>query len=148
MIKKGQSLPDDDHVLRHVPWQRLLRDGNDKVLGFLPQAFQLRDGEESLSANWLENCDGTHSNKIQQTVSELRAAIKVGPKSAFGVAQVGKVKEVCKSNNRAHIRIVLAPTKSIASHVEIKELPRDDIQLLTMLATEAFIELVHNKSIL
>jgi hypothetical protein len=55
---KGKNLPDEDHVVRYVPWGRLRRDEDENVLGFLPQAFQLRQEEDYLSVNWLQYYDG------------------------------------------------------------------------------------------
>lgn len=56
MPTKITPLPDEHHVMRYVPWGRLRRDGDDDsiVLGFLPQAFQLRPDEEYLSVTWVE----------------------------------------------------------------------------------------------
>ena len=53
MQARVRNLPDEHHVIRNVSWRRLRRDEDDNVLGFLPQAFQLRADEEYLSVNWL-----------------------------------------------------------------------------------------------
>lgn len=66
MPKKGWKLPDGDHIMRHIPWSKLRKDENDNVLGFLPQAFQLRPQENSLSVNWLEFFDGNHAARTKK----------------------------------------------------------------------------------
>ena len=151
MVKKGQRLPDEHHVLRRVPWARLMRDGDGNVIGFFPEAFALRDHEEDLSVNWVEYHDGTtHERRIAQCVRELRQASArnnktIGPKTGFGIAKVLKVKEVCGGLAR-RVRIVYTPS-SIGSHSSIKDLPRDDMGLLEALATQAFTERVMNNEI-
>lgn len=143
---KGMNLPDQDHVIRHVSWSKLRKDGDDNILGFLPHAFLLRPDEESLSVNWLEIYDGNHNAKINKTVVELRATKNIGQKSAFAIGVVGNIKETCKKNN-SPVKIVYAPTPNIPSHSEIRHLPKDDLALLEALATGAFSELVLNSNI-
>lgn len=151
MLGRGQQLPGDHHILRRVSWARLRRDADGEVIGCLPQAFELRENEQDLSANWLEYHDGvTHAARIGQCVVELRSAslrggTKIGPKCGFAVACVRKAKEVC-GGLRKQVRIVYAPSH-IASHAVIKNLPRDDASLLDAFATEAFTEMVMNKDI-
>lgn len=144
--KRGYLLPDDNHVIRHVSPNRLIKDDDGNVLGVFPQAFALRPNEESLSVNWLEHFDGDHDARIKQTVHELRAAIGVKSKSAFGVAVVGNIKEICKKNGSA-VRIVYDPRKNIDSHAEIRNFPRDDLSLLEDLANGALCQLIANADI-
>lgn len=146
MPKKGWKLPDGDHIMRHVPWSKLRKDENDNVLGFLPQAFQLRPQENSLSVNWLEFFDGNHAAKTKKTIQELRKAKHIGQKSAFGIGSVGNIQKICKQNG-GEIKIVYAPTIGIPSHTEIRSLPRDDLVVLDALATQAFLECVYNADI-
>jgi hypothetical protein len=145
IINKGANLPDQDHVIRHVPWKRLRRDEDGNILGFLHEAFALRPGEESLSVNWLEHFDGNHDARTKKSIQEIRAAKDISKKSqcAFGIGNVGNIKEICKKND-ALVKIVYAPTRDIPSHSEIRRLPRDDLSLLEALATDAFCELVRN----
>lgn len=147
--RKGMSLPDLDHVIRHVSWSKLRKDVDDNVLGFLPQAFALRPVEESInsiSVNWLEYFDGDHAVRTKKSVQSLRAAKPIGEKSAFGIGSVGNIKEVCKKNGSL-VKIVYAPTGGNLSHSVIKAIPKDDLLLLTALATDAFCELVLNADI-
>lgn len=146
MVNKGQQLPDDHHVMRFVPWNRLRKDEDDNVLGFLPQAFQLRDGEDALSVNWLEHFDGDRQQQVNKSVHAFRNSVQVGKKSAFGIARVKTVKDTCRASD-VSVRIVFAPSHSNSAHSLIKHLPRDDLQLLDDLAADAFTELVHNNSV-
>lgn len=152
MLKKGQQLPDEHHILRRVPWSRLLKDGDDNVIGFFPDAFKLRDGEPDLSVSWVEHHQGpTHEERVAQCIVELRKANirktkkKLGTKTGFGIAVVGRVKEVCARAPK-QIRIVYTPG-DIGSHSSIENLPRDDERLREALATEAFAERVMNVDI-
>ncbi len=152
MLKTGQQLLNARHVLRRVPWARLRRDDHDNVLGFLPSAFELRDGEEALSVNWVEYHQGaTHAERVVQCVAELRAAAgrqgkQIGQKAGFGIADVGRVRDVCSGRLKA-VRIVYTPTQEIPSHASIKKLPKDDFELLEALAADAFTEMVMNRDI-
>ena len=140
------NLPNDDHVMRYVPWGKLRRDEDDNVLGFLGEAFKPKLDEESLSVNWLEYFEGEREAKIQASVKTFRSTLNVRTKSAFGVGNVAKIKEVCRARG-ATVRIVYEPTDENQSHAGIRRLPREDTMLLDSLAADAFMELVHNSAI-
>ena len=86
MLKKGQNLPEGDHIMRFVPWARLMKDENEKVIGFFSQAFELRENENSLSVNWLEYFKSDHKINIENSVRAFRSCMNVGKKSAFWIA--------------------------------------------------------------
>jgi hypothetical protein len=145
-MRAQSNLPDDHHVMRYVPWGRLLRDGDDNVLGFLPQAFRRRETEDAPFVNWLEYFEGDRAGQITASARVFRQTITVGSKSAFGIGNVARIKEVCR-NNRATVRILYEPTDDNPAHAGIRRLPRDDVTLLEALAADAFAELVHNAAI-
>lgn len=153
MISKGSNLPDDDHVMRYASWSKLRKDENDNVLGFFSEAFKLREGESSLSLNWLEYFKGTRDEKIRQSVEMFRRVREVGKKSAFGVANVKHIKEVCAANGASRVRVVYEPEAAKdgkpanPAHSGIRHLPRDDMGLLEALASEAFADLVRNSEV-
>jgi hypothetical protein len=153
MISRGSNLPNDDHVMRYVPWAKLRKDEYDNVVGFLSEAFKLRDGEASLSLNWLEYFSGPRDEKIRQSVEMFRRVRGVGSKSAFGVANVKRVKEVCAASGASRVRVVYEPEEAKSgkpanpAHSGIRHLPRDDMSLLEALASEAFAELVRNSDV-
>lgn len=146
MIANGMNLPDEDHVMRYVPWARLRRDEDDNVIGFLAEAFELRQNEQELSLNWLEYFDGTHEERSRASVEVFRNTRTVGKKSAFGIGNVGKIKEACSANG-ARVRIVYDPEDNNLAHSVIRRLPRDDLGLLEALAADCFIELVLNADV-
>jgi hypothetical protein len=143
MTRKGAILPDEDHVVRYVPWARLRKDEYDNVIGFLPQAFELRMNEDSLSVSWLEYFNGDREKQLHAVVKELRNDRNLGKKSAFGVGKIEEIKRTCKDNN-ARVRIVYEPGRNIKSHSSIRNLPRNDLKLLEALAGEVFSELIRN----
>lgn len=148
MLKKGKDLPDEHHVIRHVPWTKLRKDEDENVIGFLPQAFELRPDETYLSVNWLEYFDGDQQQRIQEAVRAYRKNAHVRKKAVFGVANVGKVKEICHSTGATAVRIVYAPTIDHPSHAAITNTPRDDLALLDAMALDAFVEAVRNANVI
>jgi hypothetical protein len=145
---KGKNLPDEDHVIRYVPWSRLLKDEDLNVLGFLPQAFQLRPEEDYLSINWLQYYDGDRYTQIRLSVWAIRSSFvkPLGAKSAFAIGNVAEVKETCQAfGNR--VRVVHEPEPNNPGHSGIRQLLRDDLSLLEALAADAFAERVSNSDI-
>src|SRR5215216_3191402 len=107
---RGKNLPDEDHIIRYVPWQRLRRDQDDNVIGFLPHAFELREGEEYLSVNWLEFYEGSKDEQFRLSIWTIRDRFEkpLGKRSAFAIGNVGKVRQTCRAaGNR--VRIVHEP---------------------------------------
>jgi len=148
MQAKITNLPNEHHVMRYVPWGKLRRDGDDNVLGFLGEAFKLRPDETYLSINWLEyfEFEGDREAQIQASVKTFRRTLKVGAKSAFGLGNVSRIKQVCRSRD-VNVRIVYEPKDDNKSHSAIRRLPQDDAMLLDALAADAFVELIHNTAI-
>lgn len=137
-LKRGHSLPDGDHVVRYVAWNRLRRDGDDNVLGVLPQAFSLRDGENSLSVNWLEYYESDRSTNLTECVKAFRNIFSRGKKSGYAVANVFNVKAVFLREQRP-IKIVYEPTQNKA-HSAIYAKIDDDLALLEELGSEFYKE--------
>ena len=146
MISKGSNLPDEDHVMRYVPWARLRKDEDDNVVGFLPQAFELRKGEESLSVSWLEYFNGDRNQRIRESVNMFRKTREIGARSAYAIGNVLRIKEVCSAKG-ARVRVVCDPLKENPAHSEIRRLPPNDLGLLDALATQAFVDLVRNAGV-
>lgn len=146
MPKKVANIPDDDHVMRHVGWNRLLKDEDDNVLGFLPQAFELRPEEDALSVSWIEYYEDP-ATRVRDAVWGVRRARDVRPKSAFAIASVGRIKETCSNVSNAKVRAVPEPLDKWPAHAGIRRLPHDDLDLLEVLATKAFTEMVLNRDI-
>lgn len=144
---KGQKLPSEHHVVRYIPWSKLRKDDNDNVLGVLGVAFQLRHGEKVLSATWLEYFSGERDEQIIAAVHAVRASdLKPGGKSGFAIGKVGVIATAC-ANGGHKVRIVHEPGADNKAHVGIRRMPRDDAELLEILAAEAWAELVLNSQI-
>lgn len=146
MRTKGSILPDESHVMRYVSRSKLLTDEDGTVLGFLSEAFKLRPSESTLSVNWLEYFSGDRQSQIIEAVRLFRNTMDVKPKSAFGVGNVGKIRETCNASGYK-VRIVYDPEQDNPSHAVIKNLPRDELSLLEALAADVFVELIRNADI-
>lgn len=144
---KVRKLPPEHHVVRYIPWSKLRKDENDKVLGVLGVAFQLRPGERALSATWLEYFAGEREVQIIAAVHAVRASdLKPGAKSGFSIGKVAVITTACA--NRGHkVRIVHEPGVDNKAHVAVRRMPGDDAELLEILAAEAWAELVLNSEI-
>jgi len=145
---RGKNVPDEDHVIRYVPWARLLKDEDENVLGFLPQAFQLRPEEDYLSVNWVEYHEGDRAAQICQSVWAIRGTFErpLGSKSVFAVATVARVKELTNAAG-ARVRVTHEPLHDNPGHAGVRQLPRDDLSLLEALAADAFTDRVNNSDI-
>lgn len=141
------NLPDSHHFMRHVSWARLLKDEADenKVIGFLPHAFERRPDEDGLSGNWME-CFADPATRTRDCVWAMRKALNVRPKGAFAIGNVGKIKATGEAHG-ATVRIVHDPQPGQPAHAEVRRLPRDDLALLEALATDAFTEIVRNSEV-
>jgi hypothetical protein len=118
-------------------------------LGVLPQAFQLRPQEEFLSVNWLEYYGGDSQTQIRMSVWAIRDSFvkPLGPKSAFAVANVGRIKEIAGTAG-TRVRITHEPNGDVnPAHAGIRQLPRDDMALFEALAADAFSGLVNNREV-
>jgi hypothetical protein len=134
MTTEYSPLPDEDHILRHVPSSKLIRDENQVIIGCFSEAFKRRDNEEALSVTWIEYFDGTRQEQISNAVNAIRRDIDVRPKSGFALANVGTVKSICLSFDYK-VRILSDPTPNNPAHSVITQLPREEAELLELLAT-------------
>jgi hypothetical protein len=151
-IKKNVPIPEDNHILHHIPWNKLRKNENDEVIGILGEVFKMRETEKYLSANWLEHFTGTYGEQIIAAVQEVRKCLVVRSKSGFAIGKVDDIKTLCTEKRNLKIRIVYYPTTTKTgyknnSHVAVKSLPADDMELFELLATEAWCHLVLNCSI-
>lgn len=112
--KRGAHLPDENHVMRQVPYKLLERDENDQVLGFLPGAFAHRNDEDYLSFGWLEFYGSTHAANVTQCKEAIQAVRKAG-RALHGVAQVGCTKALAQHNAKP-VRLVYCPNYNNPSH--------------------------------
>jgi hypothetical protein len=144
---KGQKLPPEHHVVRYVPWSKLRKDEDDHVLGVLGEAFKLRPSEKFLSTTWLEYFAGSRATKIKGAVRAIRASkLKPGGKSGFTIGKVASIIAACA--DRGHkIRIVHEPEDDNKAHASVRQFPRENMELLELLAAVAWSELVRNSEV-
>lgn len=156
-LKKHDTLPDDNNILRHVPWSKLRKDMDDNVIGVLGAAFKLRDGESYLSVTRIEHFTGTRISKIHDSVREVRKYLNVKPKSHFSVGKVNQIKALYQKQEKKPVRIVSYPTNTKLlkdgspykndSHAAVFNLEQDDDELLELLAEDIWCELYPNSSV-
>lgn len=135
-------LPDDDHVVRHINSQLLIRDG-DRVIGCFPQAFELRPGEKYLSASWLEFFSGTAEEKKAAVIAAVSAARAIKASHGFAFGIVSEVKDACSCHGMK-VRIIHEPDKKNPNpaYTAIRNFRSDEIELLQLLASEAWCDVV------
>jgi len=144
---KGQNLPPEHHVVRVVPFGKLRLDENNTVIGVNYTAFERRADEDGLSITWMEYFSGNRSEQIVATVRAIRASnFKPSPKSGFAIGQVQNIADACRERKHK-IRIIHWPEDDNHAHAEIRQLPRDDLDLLELLASNTWSELVLNANI-
>lgn len=122
---KGERLPDEDSVVRHVGSSRLREDGTPDGA-----AFRLSQTESGLSVNWIEYFSGM--DKLS-ALDMLRSQIqrKLGSQSKFAELNVGEVTRALASQH-LDVRFVHDPLPpkdcygEDASHSQIIGLPAWD----------------------
>jgi hypothetical protein len=139
-------LPDADHVVRHINSQLLIRDRNDVVTGCFPQAFELRPSETYLSASWLEFFPGKADERRRAVVAACAQARSVKPRHGFAFGNVGQVKGAC-ADFGLKIRVIHEPAKTNPNpaYTAIRNFRSDDMELLELLANDAWSEVVEAK---
>lgn len=147
---------DDNHVMRHVPHKKLLRDEDGNAIGgFYPEAFKLRPAtklrpaEKNLSVNWLEYFKGGFQENIISSVQKFRdtRGIAKNSKCGYGTALVKKIQDVCAENAAIKVRVLLDESNNNKSHSGITHLPRDNDALYAALAAIAFENCVLNSEV-
>ena len=146
-MNKGSKLPEDNHVVRHIPYKKLIKDENDKVIGFFAEAFKPRPSDnKDLSVNRIEYfVSDDHTSSVHLSVQHLRSQRNISKNSAFGIGNVGNIKKLCQEHG-SPVRIVFIGDDGNPSHSLIRDITPEDDSLLDILATNAF-ELIRNQDI-
>lgn len=132
------NLPDADDVVRHVRKRLLRRDEDGNVLGALPEAFQLREAEEYLSITWLQHFSSDYEIGLIAAAQAITNQLGVKKGDAFTTGCVGKVKELCKQRD-IRVRILHeGKNKKNPGYSSLRGLPRDNLDLLMLLAEDVF----------
>ncbi|TGQ47620.1 hypothetical protein [Mesorhizobium sp. M00.F.Ca.ET.216.01.1.1] len=141
------KIAEDHHLLRYVPFSKLRKaDGTDDVIGLLPEAFALREGEPYLSVTWIEYFKD-QPDPVAAAVSAVRkSSLTVTKKSGFTKGKVSEIRSACKG--RGHqIRIVHEPEPDNDAHAAVRRYPSDDLELFESLTTAAWSDWFLNSSI-
>lgn len=134
------NLPDEHSVVRHIRKPLLRRDENGNVLGVLPQAFQRRENEEYLSVTWLQHFSKDYERGLSMSAAAIGRQLTVKRGDGFAVGSVGNVKAICGTRN-VKVRLLHEQhNKKNTGYASWRGLPRDDLDLLTLLADEAFVD--------
>lgn len=131
-------LPQDDHIVRYAKKRVLIRDDDENVVGVFPAAFELRDGETYLSVTWLEFFSREYGQGLIEAAGAIRRQLTVRPRDGFTTGPVSAAREMCDRCN-VRVRILHEPVlPENEGHSAWRGLPRDNSDLLDLLATEAF----------
>ena len=141
-------LPDDEHVVRHLSPRDIIRDEDtQQITGCFPQAFELKDGEDDLSVNWLEYFDGTEPDQLAATACAISRVRAVRPSHAFAIGNVGEIKAACFDYD-LKVRIIHEPDGGNDAHAAVHRYRDDEIELLELLAQEIWSRFVDARSCL
>ncbi len=142
-MNKGAKLSDDHHVVRHVPSKKLIRDDDEKVIGFFATAFAPRPKDEgSISVNWIEYYKDEYAKNVNHTIDLMRKTRTISKNSAFGIGNIGNIKRICQEYG-SPVRVAFAGNNPNLSHSLIRDLVPEELSLLEILSTDAF-ELILN----
>jgi hypothetical protein len=126
--------------MRYVRKRQLRRDESGNALGILPQALELRDGEEYLSVTWLEHFDPEYEQGLVQAAEAIRRQLGVKPKDGFSITDVEGFCDICEKFDKK-VRVLHEPINpENTGHVAIRKFPRNEVGLLDLLASEAFVD--------
>lgn len=124
-------LPDGDHVSRYCKPAHL------NPIGLpLPEAFQLREGEDYLSANWLEYFQSPYLPTAIQRIREVfrSKGFRLPRRGAFAVLDVGGARTAVRENSGCSLRFEYAPSRDDPSHAAIYGYGASDLAVAAELA--------------
>lgn len=143
------KIPDSDHVLRYAGQNRLQLDDSGHPLALAPAAFKLRPEDNGkLSVTWLEYFHHCGPPRGHDAVVAFRQSMsnRLGRKSAFGIANVGRLRSELGAVGK-RIRILEEPTDDNPGHAVVTGYSNDEEELLELLATSVFTELLPNSEV-
>jgi hypothetical protein len=144
-----KSLSDDHHVVRHIT--NALIDWDDQtgaICGIFPQAFELKEKDDGyLSACWREFFGGAKLSQLAGIAAFLGKTRKVTGKQAFACGRVGDVREACLEHGQK-IRVTHEPDpEENLAYAAIRRYQSDNMELLDLLATEAWRDITHSRDV-
>lgn len=129
-----RPLPDTHHIMRYVPYQRLLRHPEtDEVLGLTAGAFDLRPNDDGrISVTWIEYFGAFGDEARRDAAAAHREDLlskKLSAKAAFAWATVDAVRRRGAEHGRA-LRVVHSPTDNNPGHAEVRHFTDADLDML------------------
>ena len=128
---KGERIPDEDHIARYCPFNKLSDDRKPQATAFMLRPPRPdRPDDKSLSVNWLEflNCPNRDSE-----ITEIRSIYsstfrRVGSKAKIAVLNVGEVctKVLKESPDNRNLEVLHDPQENDQSHSGIYNLRQND----------------------
>jgi len=143
------NIPHTDHVVHHVKPSLLKRDEERGVYGCFPDAFKMRDDENELSASWLEHFSGNRQEQLQKSALAIEACgLTLKPSSGLAVLNVGAI-HAAGEQCSVKVRVLHEPASNNPNpaYSTIRQLPRDNLELLGLLASVACVETVEIKKL-
>lgn len=136
-LRRGQDIPQADHVLRHVGPSKLRRDENRNVVGVRGDAFKAR-ANEGLSVNWLEFVQGTEVHQVAECLKMMQTGLSIKKSSVLAKINVETFRALSHQEGY-RIRVVYDPLDENEGHSEIRHLPSENDELLDMLADQGIV---------
>ena len=132
-MAQGDSLQEDQTLVRYVRKRSLRRDAAMQVIGVNPDAFEHRPGEDYLSATWAEFLSSDGSADFDASIKMFRRCLNVSKTDGYVFGQVGSIKSACLSFS-ASIRVIHEPDGLNTAHVALRRIPKDNAALRARLA--------------
>lgn len=132
-VKKGQDLPETNHVIRHVTSGKLRRDDARNILGVRWDGLQPK-AHEGLSVNWLEFHDGAMVDKVKAAFDLMSSKRNFKRGDVLAKMNVGTTRHAAESSGKK-IRVVYAPIDGNHGHAEIRNMPSEDEGFLDIIAS-------------
>jgi hypothetical protein len=108
----------------------------------------LRKGEDYLSASWLEYFPGTRHERLVASVAAFSKARTIKPSHGFTIGNVAAVKDACAGFGQK-IRVLHEPDGDPnPAYVAVRRYRSDNMQLLELLAGEAWADWIEAKDYL
>src|SRR5262245_54644027 len=114
-----KSLPDEDHVVRHLQPKDIDRESDPNRVQCFPQAFALRPGEPYLSSSWLEYFAGGDDVCLAAVALAVASTRTVRRTHAFAIGNVGRVREAC-ADHGSKVRVLHEPEPGNPAHAAIR----------------------------
>jgi hypothetical protein len=138
MSKRGSlKHVDDAHSLaRYVSPNKLKRDEEGNVIGVLFVAFALREGERYLSSSCIEAAGRPEDAGLAVLKQRYATQMTRMTNSGFALGLTEDIRAACATRSR--VRIAIEPKKWNDAYVAIRQFPGEHLDVLELLASDAW----------